>query len=85
MTQLTQKQFIEQYGEVQVIFTRYYKYSFFFEGEIENKLIRLIVGGSSDDIYRFWIESNKRYKVSELDASFASIQEAGKTIAEFRQ
>ena len=50
MSNLTEKEFLETYGEAMVVFTSYYKYSFGFKGEFNGKSIYVSVGGSADDI-----------------------------------
>ena len=54
---------IRKYGEVEVLFESYYKYSFSFksrDGEYE-----INVGGDSNDIYRFEVDT-KPVKLKEL-------------------
>lgn len=83
MSKLTEKQFLEKYGEAKVVFAYYYKYSFTFTGEFEGKKLHVIVGGSADDIYRFDVEPNKEYQVKELGMNYATVKDGETTIAEF--
>lgn len=83
--QLTEQQFMEQYGEAKVTFTSYYKYSFSFVGEFEGKKISIVVGGTTDDIYRFAVEANEEYQVKEFCVTFATVKEGETTIAKFSE
>lgn len=83
MVNLTEEQFIEQYGEAMVVFAYYYKYTFSFTGEYQGKKIGVIVGGSADDIYRFDVQPGKEYKVKELCIFSATVAEGETTIAEY--
>ncbi|MFA5151479.1 MAG: hypothetical protein WC554_02850 [Clostridia bacterium] len=40
-------------------FTSYYKYSFSFIGQVGDISVYASYGGDSDDIYKFYVESNK--------------------------
>lgn len=83
MVNLTEEQFLEQYGEAIVVFASYYKYSFYFSGEFNGKNICVSVGGSSDDIYKFDVKAGREYKVKELGVSWANVTEGKTTIAEY--
>jgi hypothetical protein len=82
MKKLTEEQFNDVYGESEVVFAHYYKYSFLFVGELEGKSINIMVGGNSDDIYRFDVEPNKKYKVKELGFNYATVKDGDETIVE---
>ena len=83
MANLTEKEFLEVYGEAKVIFTSYYKYSFNFEGEFNGKSIYVSVGENADDIYKFDVTAGKEYAVKELGMSYAKVKEGETIIAEF--
>lgn len=63
---MTKEQMLEKYGEVEVSFDSYYKYTFYFTGEHEGKTIDVSVGGDSDDIYKFNVSRNAKYKIKDL-------------------
>jgi hypothetical protein len=68
MITLTKEQFIEKYGDVEMHFTSYYKYTFSFEGKTPNgETIKASVGGSADDIYRFEVCTGSNGTFSSLD------------------
>jgi hypothetical protein len=83
MSKLNEKEFLEMYGEVKVVFTSYYKYSFSFRGEFNGKSIYVSVGGNADDIYKFDVTAGKEYAVKELGMNYAEVKEGETTIAEF--
>lgn len=83
MSNLTEKEFLEVYGEAKVVFTSYYKYSFSFRGELNGKSIYVSIGGNADDIYRFNVTAGKEYAVKELGMSYAEVKEGETIIAEF--
>jgi hypothetical protein len=81
--EITKKEFDELYGDVEVEFTTYWKYSFAFEGKTESgDEVYLSVGGCADDIYRMDVTAGEKVKVRDLYARFASVCPAGKTHSE---
>lgn len=69
MTTLTYEEMEEKYGEVDVVFTSYYKYSFTFRNE--DMKLTVIAGGTADDVYRFTVVAGEQYKVMGLPISYA--------------
>ena len=67
MQEITKEKFIELYGEVEVKFVNYYKYTFTFEGQsLDDTLITIRVGGTtSDRIYKMRID-NRSVSVADL-------------------
>ena len=51
--ELTEKEFLEIYGEAKVVFTSYCKYSFSFRGEFNGKSIFLSLNFSEEIIKSF--------------------------------
>ena len=81
--EITKKEFDELYGDVEVEFTNYYKYSFAFRGKTDTGLeIYLSVGGDADEIYRMEVTPGEKIKVKDLYARFASASEAGAPYSE---
>jgi len=55
---LTQSEFIEKYGDIEMSFTSYYKFCFGFEGKTPTgEIVRISIGGNSDDIYRLEVRN----------------------------
>jgi len=65
---MTYQEFMKKYGEEEVTFVSYYKYSFTFKND------KLVVGcgGSPDDIYRLAVDT-KPIKVKEIEPTWARI------------
>ncbi len=74
MTTLTHKEFNELYGDVEVEFTSYYKYSFSFRGKTpDGNTVVVSIGGSSDDIYKLDVEAGEKVKVRDMYPSYAAV------------
>jgi hypothetical protein len=72
---LTEEQFLEQYGDVKVKLRSYYKFTFTFTGKTKDRItITVAVGGNSDDIYRESIIADQKYRVRELGFSYAKAE-----------
>jgi len=64
---MTQREFILKYGEVEVQFEGYYKFTFTFGGITKDgESLTVDIGGGSDDIYRLSIKANEYYKIKDL-------------------
>ena len=66
------KELLNKFEHYKVKFSSYFKYSFVFKSD-DGKL-EVIVGGMSDDIYRFQVLPEKYYSLSELPISSASFE-----------
>jgi hypothetical protein len=68
---MTKQEFCKKYENVELYFKSYYKYKFLFEGRAgrgkDNKLITIVVGGTSEDIYRLDVEAKTSYNIYDLD------------------
>ena len=74
MTQITKKEFDELYGDVEVEFVSYYKYTFVFAGDTPDGLrVSLSVGGCADDIYRMDVAAGVKEKVRDIYATYAGV------------
>lgn len=73
---------LEKFGETEMEFSSYYKYSFSFEGETKNgeQISASVGGGDSYDIYKRSIDRNK-VKLDDLYPSSIEVTKDGKTIA----
>jgi hypothetical protein len=68
MIKLTKEQFIEKYGDIEMYFQEYYKYSFTFKGTTPNgEIIRVSIGGGSDDIYRLEVCDGNNGTLRSMD------------------
>lgn len=84
MAELTRQEFLEKYGDVEVTFFSYYKYTFTFTGETpDGHEISVGYGGHSDDIYRYEVFSGETGTVSSIDPYQGSVYKDGTLIDEF--
>ena len=61
-----QQKFMQDYGDVEVRFSEYDKYTFTFQGEHGGNIITVDVGGNADDIYRVGVAANIAYTINQL-------------------
>ena len=81
---MTQFEFFDKYGNVMVKFLYYYKYTFHFEGMLEDGSEILVrVGGISDEIYRFEVIANREVSVEDLYPFNGEVIKDGKKVEEF--
>lgn len=81
---MTKKEFLEEYGNVPVIFSSYYKYSFTFQGTLSNgDIVECAYGGYADDIYRFEVTPNEEVLISALDPYKGSIIRNSEVLDDF--
>jgi hypothetical protein len=80
---MTRKEFIEKYGDVDVKFNSYYKYTFTYEGEIDDIQIFVDYGGNADEIYRLDVDCESIEKVKDIDPYAGIAVKDGKTIFKF--
>lgn len=70
--EITKKEFDELYGDVEVEFSTYYKFSFTFAGWApDGKRLIVTVGGCADDIYKMDVIAGEKTKVRDFDARHA--------------
>lgn len=84
---MTKEEVLEKYGDVPLIFDHYYKFVFTFAALVaEGTVLRVSVGGGSDDIYKMMVDSNTSVKLNETDYYvFASLAEGGRILWEDSQ
>lgn len=63
---MKESEFFNQYGDVEVVFSSYYKYWFYFSTMINDKKLLLRAGGESDEIYRWNFSAGVKYKIKEF-------------------
>lgn len=64
---------MNKYGDVDVKFSSYYKYTFTFTGEFDGGVVLVEVGGDSSDIYRMEVCSDSSESVGGLDPCYGSL------------
>jgi hypothetical protein len=81
---MSKSEFLIKYGDVKVIFSSYYKYTFSFRADLEDgKTISVQVGGNADDIYREGVDANVETKISDLCPYGGSVFKDGAEIEGF--
>ena len=79
---LSKKQVNEMFGDAELRFTSYYKYSFSFHGDYGGYSIVTGMGGSGDDIYRLEVD-NEPTPFSSVDKwNFVNVSKDDKTVFE---
>lgn len=80
---LTQEQFFQKYGTLEVEFSSYYKFAFLFSAEHGNAHVTVKVGGDSESIYRLDVVAGVKISINELQPSSGWVTENGQEIEEF--
>jgi hypothetical protein len=71
---MTQQQFLDKYGDVEVTFSHYYKFTFTYAATLpDGSRLTVGVGGNSDDIYRFEVSNNEVATVCNLNPYQGSV------------
>ena len=71
---ISKTEFNELYGDVEVKFNSYYKFTFEFRGETKTfETISISFGGGADDIYKESIEAGETVKVKDIDGRYATV------------
>ena len=82
--QITEQQFKEKYGDIQVTFQSYYKYVFTYRGVIDEKRVLLLeFGGNSDDIYRHEVLGECSETMNSLEPFAGGVYDDGIMIEHF--
>ena len=71
--QLTDTEVEEKFKHLKLKFSRYWKYEFFFEGEVDNYRVIVSQGGDPDDIYRYEVRSDTELQF-ESPYAWTSVQ-----------
>lgn len=83
-TQMTRAEFYAKYGDVEVTFSSYYKYTFTYAATLpDGKLLTVGYGGNSDDIYMHEVASARAEKVSQLQPHTGAVYEGVKEVEGF--
>ena len=76
--EITKTEFDKLYGDYDVVFDSYYKFTFTFKGKTNSgDTIVVTFGGSADDIYKQNITAGEKVKVRDIDAYYAAVREVG--------
>jgi hypothetical protein len=81
---MTKAEFLTKYGDVKVVFSSYYKFTFDYSAELEDGTSIVInVGGRADEIYRHEVSPNNPEKISDLDPYGGTVFAKGTEIEGF--
>lgn len=65
---MTRAEFYAKYGEVEVTFATYYKFTFIYKATLtDGRILSVGYGGNSDEIYRHEVLAGQAVKVSRLE------------------
>lgn len=83
-TQMTRAEFYAKYGDVEVTFSNYYKYTFTYAATLpDGKRLTVCYGGNSDEIYRHEVTTNGAEKVSSLQPYMGAVYEGMEEVEGF--
>ena len=83
-TQMTRAEFYAKYGDVEVTFSSYYKYTFTYAASLpDGKRLTVGYGGNSDDIYRLEVSTSCAEKVSSLQPHTGAVYEGTEEVEGF--
>ena len=83
-TQLTRAEFYAKYGDVEVTFSDYYKYTFTYAATLpDGKRLTVGYGGNSDEIYRHEVAANGVETVSGLQPYTGTVYEGTEEVEGF--
>lgn len=72
---------LAKYGDVELFFTSYYKYSFGFQGVADDGLqVYMCIGSSSGDIYRLSVSRDEPKKLKDMRWDFARVSDGDRVI-----
>ena len=82
--QMTRAEFYDKYGDVEVMFSSYYKYTFTYAATLpDGKLLTVGYGGNSDKIYRHEVVSGCVKNVSQLQPYTGAVYEGAEKVESF--
>ena len=83
-TQMTRAEFYAKYGDVEVTFSEYYKYTFFYTATLpDGKRLTVGYGGDSGEIYRHEVATNCVETVSGLQPYIGAVYEGTEEVEVF--
>jgi len=83
---MTKEDILKKYGNVELKFRHYYKYTFMFKGETpEGEVVYANVGGAADEIYRLDLDYNETGTISNLEPCTISVMKGSKVIADWHE
>jgi hypothetical protein len=82
--EITRAEFYEKYGDVEVTFSSYYKYTFEYSATLDDgKRIVVSYGGNSDEVYRHEVSSGFTETINALGPYAGNVYADGNCIEGF--
>lgn len=83
-TKMTRDEFYEKYGNTEVVFIRYYKYTFSYSANLpDGKRLLVVYGGNGDDIYRHEVSGSMGIKISVLQPNGGALLDGDTEVESF--
>ena len=81
---MTREEFYAKYGEVEVVFTSYYKFTFNYGAILpNNRRLSVGYGGNHDDIYRHEVSTGVPIKIKDLEPYSGSVYDGFNEVESF--
>ena len=81
---ITNEEFIALYGDVEVEFYSYYKYTFTYRGELpDGSVIFCDYGGNSDEVYRYEVNAGDKIAIKSVYPYAGRVIKDGEVVHEF--
>ena len=77
---MNKEEIIKNYGHINLRLDSYYKYCFYYKGSENGITVIAVIGGDSNDIYKWKISVNDIESLNSLDPDYIDIIKDGKTI-----
>ena len=78
---MTREEMLSIYGDTPLLFSGYYKYTFYFSGVAhDGNNISIQVGGNHDDIYRLDVDRDAPKTISDAEPRGVTIRKDGEEI-----
>ena len=82
--QMTRAEFYDKYGDVEVTFSSYYKYTFTYAATLpDGKRLTVGYGGNHDEIYRHSVSTSTAEKVCLLQPYMGAVYEGTEEVEGF--
>ena len=81
---MTKEEFLIKYGDVEVTFSEYYKYTFTFCADLPGGLnVSVGYGGDAGEIYRYSLSSGSRFRLRDVDPYTGTVCKDGVKVESF--